>query len=80
MLKGTVGSFRFMAPEVVSPKKDKEMYGMALDVWACGVTLYYLLTYKYPFLGSSIPALQKAILQGEPDYSLISNPQIVSLL
>jgi serine/threonine protein kinase len=27
LLKGTVGSFRFMAPEVVSPQKDKEVYG-----------------------------------------------------
>jgi serine/threonine protein kinase len=79
-LKGTVGSFRFMAPEVVAPKKDKEMFGRPVDVWACGVTLYLLLTNKFPFLGNTIPTLQKAILSGEPDYSLIRNPDIVSLL
>lgn len=27
LLKGTVGSFRFFAPEIVSPKKDKEVHG-----------------------------------------------------
>lgn len=80
MLKGTVGSFRFMAPEVVSPQKDKEVFGRQVDVWACGVTLYYLLTKQYPFLGNTIPALQKAILSGEPDYSLIKNKDIEALL
>ena len=49
-------------------------------MWACGVTLYYLLTKQYPFLGNAIPALQKAILSGEPDYSLIKNKDIEALL
>lgn len=52
-----MGSFRFMAPEVVSPKKDKEVFGRPVDVWACGVTLYIMLTKQFPFLGNTIPAL-----------------------
>jgi len=39
-----------------------------------------LLTNKFPFLGSTIPALQKAILSAEPDYSPIKNKDIVDLL
>lgn len=69
-----------MAPEVVNPKRDKEMFGRPVDVWACGVTLFFMLTNQFPFLGNTIPALQKAILKDEPDYSLIKNPDIVSLL
>jgi len=44
------------------------------------VTLFYLLTKQFPFLGNTIPALQKAILSGEPDYSLIKNADIEALI
>jgi serine/threonine protein kinase len=46
-----------MAPEVVSPAKNKEVFGRKVDVWACGVTLYNMMTKQYPFLGNTIPAL-----------------------
>lgn len=38
----------FMAPEIFL--KD---YGKPVDVWACGVTLYYLVHKKYPFMAKT---------------------------
>ena len=40
----TKGTYLFMAPEMVDPTKKKEIHGRAGDIWACGVTLFNLLT------------------------------------
>ena len=42
-----------MAPEVVSPKKDKEVYGRLVDVWACGAIIAEMLTGRALFQGDS---------------------------
>ena len=57
--QGTKGTARFMAPEAFTPpaKRKGKLHGRALDIWACGVTLYFMLTKKYPFEGSNIVEL-----------------------
>ena len=40
------GTSLYMAPEIL--KKDG-YFGDKADIWSCGVVLYYLLTYSFPF-------------------------------
>lgn len=48
--KSFVGSRRYMSPEHLSGGPGfTEGYGAPADIWALGVTLYKLLTGKYPF-------------------------------
>ncbi|CAJ0962975.1 unnamed protein product, partial [Mesorhabditis belari] len=50
------GTPKFHPPEVVNGKN--EFYdGFALDVWASGITLYYLLSGEYPFGGTTMRQL-----------------------
>ena len=46
----TKGTYLFMAPEMFSADKStKVIGGRQADIWAAGVTLFNLLTKKYPF-------------------------------
>lgn len=48
--KSFVGTRRYMAPELLQTRKTRHVgYGAPADVWAMGVTLYIMLTGKYPF-------------------------------
>jgi 5'-AMP-activated protein kinase catalytic alpha subunit len=40
------GTSLYMAPEIV---KGDGYYGDKADIWSCGVVLYYLLTYSFPY-------------------------------
>ena len=44
-----------MAPEMLGVKPQSQLSGKRTDMWAMGVTLFNLLTKKYPFDGKSIP-------------------------
>ena len=54
MMKDTQGTGRFFAPEIVLPKEDKKVYGTKADVWALGITLYYLMTKEFPYNGANV--------------------------
>lgn len=43
--------------------------GFKSDLWAVGVTLYFLIFKRYPFTAATIPALYAHILNHEPDYT-----------
>lgn len=45
------GTLKYMAPEVLSGKNRLNSTGV--DVWACGVILYYMVTGSLPFRGSN---------------------------
>ena len=56
-VKGTPGSVRFMAPELLGIQKNSVMSGKRIDMWAAGVTLFNLLTKQFPFNGKSYPQI-----------------------
>jgi serine/threonine protein kinase len=71
------GSHFFMAPEVVGQERYK---GKPSDIWAMGVTLYYMLCRKLPFGGNSIPSLYNSIMKSEPSYDVFFTTEQSNLL
>jgi len=51
-LKKTVGSPIFLPPELCASETPK-ISGPAVDIWALGVTLYFFVFGKFPFLGDT---------------------------
>lgn len=47
-LNTAVGTGYYLAPEIIEEKE----YGTAVDMWACGVLFYIMLSSQLPFLGS----------------------------
>ena len=58
VLKGTFGTVRFMAPEMLGISSKPVLHGRSIDIWAAGVTLYYMKTKQYPFDGKTLPAIR----------------------
>ena len=61
-IQSTAGSNYFFAPEICQGDSYK---GNKSDIWAIGVTLYFMMFRKYPFNASNIPALYNKILNNE---------------
>ncbi len=54
----TAGSALFFAPEVCSGTAYK---GKKSDIWALGVTMYFMIYRRYPFTGRNIGELYPKI-------------------
>lgn len=77
---GYVGTPGYVAPEIV----NREPYGPAVDMWACGVVLYIMLSGKMPFFGRNDAECLKRTAEGKytfpaREWSRIS-PEAVSLV
>ena len=60
-----LGTRLFMAPELIT---NSEPHDTAVDIWAVGVTAYYLLTFgNYPFPGTTREIVDSKILSSEPE-------------
>lgn len=71
------GSPLYMAPEII---KNRE-YNDKSDIWSLGVIIYELFAKKHPYYTDSRLSLWNKIKDGITiDYSLIDNPDIVSIL
>ena len=46
--KQTVGTRQFFAPEMFERLEKKNILGESTDIWALGVTLFFMLTGRYP--------------------------------
>jgi calcium/calmodulin-dependent protein kinase kinase 2 len=64
-IQNTAGSNYFFAPEICAGNTYK---GTKSDIWALGVTLYFMVYRRYPFTASNIPLLYTKIMNDEPDY------------
>lgn len=64
--KEKCGSLIFIAPEVL---QYNEVCPFKADIWALGITFFYLATGTYPFKTKSRELLKQAIIAGELDYS-----------
>lgn len=59
---GIMGSPLYMAPEQWSDEEPEK----TADIYSMGIMLYQMLTGEVPFRGTSIPAIMKRHLTGEP--------------
>lgn len=76
MVMGTPG---YLAPEQIN---GQQQIGPATDVYALGAMLYYMITGKKPYSGSSAPAIMNKQLQGPPELlteSDVSDPKVLQL-
>ena len=71
---------RFMAPECFRLEKNKQFHGKRVDIWAAGITLYLLLTNKYPFCGQTQQQIEWEIMNKEPPLKEIDNKEIRELI
>ena len=77
----TMGSFNFFAPEMIKRKKGTGFRGEQTDIWALGITLFYLICGQYPHQNAkSIIALKECIINAPIDFSLIKSPNVRQLL
>ena len=61
-----------MAPELVN-NPDKENLDEKVDIWAAGVTAYFLLSDgQYPFSGANKQEIDDAILNEEPNMDVLA--------
>ena len=73
IIKGTMGTVRFMAPECFGSAPNKELQGKPIDIWAAGITLFLLLTKEYPFKGSNLTEIRDLVTCSEPPLEKIQN-------
>lgn len=78
----SAGSPAFLAPELISNQGYAQ--GFSSDVWSLGVTLYYFLFGRVPFVGSSIPhtyeRIQNSSVELPPPRDTHLSPEVLDLL
>ena len=62
LIRSTFGSIKFIAPEMLEVKKENELQGRCIDMWAAGITLFNLLTNEYPFDGTTFPEMREQLI------------------
>lgn len=72
------GSPAFQPPEVASGAE--RFSGVKGDIWAAGITLYYVVTGRYPFEGSTVYTLFENIAKAEYQIPPSLDPDLVELI
>jgi len=71
------GSNFFFSPEACKGSKYR---GRGSDIWAAGVTLYYMCMRKYPFISNNFPDLFFKIQNNDPEYPSTLHPLLDDLI
>ncbi|XP_047418148.1 sperm motility kinase 2B-like [Sciurus carolinensis] len=77
LLTGFRGTLLYLAPEII---QRKGFEGPPADVWSLGVTLYFMLTGRRPFMASTSKGLQNLVLQASYDIPPHVSPGARSLI
>lgn len=67
-----IGTVEFMAPEIIEGKEPS----VASDIYACGVTMYEMLSGRLPFENTSDYNLMQDILKKKPDHLKALNASV----
>ena len=62
LMVADLGTKYFQAPEIFL---NKPYRGRMVDIWALGVSFYYLATAEYPFKGKTVEELKNQIFSSE---------------
>ena len=72
------GSLMYCSPEILN---DSSFNPFQADVWALGITFYYMATGKFPYSHYPLEALEQAVMLGLIDFSKVElNQKIKSLI
>ena len=72
------GTLRYMSPEVLS--KRQKINTTAVDIWAMGVILYYMVCGEPPFCGHSSSKIKQKIIYESPHFPSYLSSRCISLL
>lgn len=72
------GTPNFMAPELL--EKVVKYSTTCVDIWALGVTLFYLCEGRYPFKGYDEKDLFRSIRLGKYEFKKIQNESIMEII
>lgn len=72
---GVCGTLNYMSPELCEKVPQKKQTDKA-DVWALGVIFFFVLTHRHPFHGNNEFEIKKCIMESEPDYKGIEEPEL----
>lgn len=60
-LMGNMGSYFFFAPEMFLRSEGAKVKGEPVDIWALGVTFFFLLCGQYPFAAEDLMELKEMV-------------------
>lgn len=69
-----IGSHYYISPEIILDGNDETF--TAIDIWASGIILYYMLKGKFPFVAQDALSLFNAITNSEPSYDGIGEEEV----
>jgi [calcium/calmodulin-dependent protein kinase] kinase len=61
LIRGSEGTYHFMAPECLKCEGEEGFGGKKADIWSLGVSLYSLVFLKLPFFRTGIIELMEDI-------------------
>ena len=72
----------FYSPEMFQKKdEDYKVRGTITDIWALGVTFYYLITGTFPFEASKNAFLLREMVLNQPiNFDIIKNDKLRDLM